>query len=129
MGNGSLNGAWGKPGDIPEYVALHWHRELCQCGLFISPILVDTKWTRLKRTQTRCWYNSRLVKAKISKGGFKIKAFHCLFRQEKLAAGISTIGLQANRLSGVQTKKLVRERKMKEGTWTVEKPKRKTPPS
>jgi hypothetical protein len=24
MGNVSLNGASGKPGDIPEYVALHW---------------------------------------------------------------------------------------------------------
>jgi hypothetical protein len=49
--------------------------------------------------------------------------------EEKLAAGISTIGLQAKRLSGVQRKKLVRERKMKVGTWTVEKPKRKTHPS
>jgi hypothetical protein len=34
----------------------------------------------------------------------------------------------ANRLSGAQRKKLVRERKM-EGTWMVEKKKRKTPPS
>jgi hypothetical protein len=42
---------------------------------------VETKWTRLKRTQTRSWYNSRLVKAKTSKVGFKIKAFHCLFRR------------------------------------------------
>jgi hypothetical protein len=49
--------------------------------------------------------------------------------EEKLAAGISTIGLQAKRLSGAQRKKLVREREMKEGTWMVEKPKRKTPPS
>jgi hypothetical protein len=48
--------------------------------------------------------------------------------EEKLAAGISTIGLQVKRLSGAQRKKLVRERKM-EGTWMVEKPKRKTPPS
>jgi hypothetical protein len=48
---------------------------------------------------------------------------------EKLAAGISTIGLQAKRLSGAPRKKLIRERKMKEGTWMVEKPKRKTPPS
>jgi hypothetical protein len=64
----------------------------------------------LKRTQTRSWYNSRLVKAKISKGGFKIKAFHCLFRRGKTdcrhlnywTAGISTIGLQAKRLFGVQ---------------------------
>jgi hypothetical protein len=49
--------------------------------------------------------------------------------EEKLAAGISTIGLQAKRISGAQRKKLVRERKMKEETWMVEKPKRKTHPS
>jgi hypothetical protein len=49
--------------------------------------------------------------------------------EEKLAAGISTIGMQASRLSGAQRKKLIRERKMEEGTWMVEKPKRKTPPS
>jgi hypothetical protein len=49
--------------------------------------------------------------------------------EERLAAGISTIGLQTKRLSGAQRKKLIRERKMKEGTWTVEKPPRKTPPS
>jgi hypothetical protein len=49
--------------------------------------------------------------------------------EEKLAAGIPTIGLQAKRLSGAQRKKLIRERKMKEGIWTVEKPKRKTHPS
>jgi hypothetical protein len=36
----------------------------------------------LKRTQTSSWYNSRHVKAKISKGSFKIKAFHC-FRRGK----------------------------------------------
>jgi hypothetical protein len=83
MGNVSLNGASGKPGDIPEYVVLHWHRELCQCRPFISPTLVETKCTRLKRTQTRSWHNSRLVKAKISKGSFKIKAFHCFFRLGK----------------------------------------------
>jgi hypothetical protein len=73
MGNVSLNGASGKPGDIPEYVALHLHRELCQCRPFISPILVETKWTRLKRTQTRSWYNGRLVKAKISKEALNSK--------------------------------------------------------
>jgi hypothetical protein len=49
--------------------------------------------------------------------------------KEKLAAGISTIGLQAKRLSGAQRKKLIKERKMKEGTWTEEKPNRKNPPS
>jgi hypothetical protein len=49
--------------------------------------------------------------------------------EERLAAGVSMIGLQAKRLSGAQRKKLMRERKMKEGTWTAEKPQRKTPPS
>ena len=49
--------------------------------------------------------------------------------EERLAAGISTIGLQAKRLSGAQQKKLIRERKMREGTWTEKKPPRKTPPS
>jgi hypothetical protein len=33
--------------------------------------------------------------------------------EERLAAGISTIGLQTNRLSGAQRKGLIRERKMK----------------
>jgi hypothetical protein len=92
---------------------------------FISPILVETKWTRLKRTHTRSWYNSRLVKAKTSKGGLESKPSTASSDEEKLAGGISTIGPQAKRLSGAQRKKLVRERKMKEGTWVVEKPKRK----
>jgi hypothetical protein len=76
MSNVSLNGASGNPGDIPEYAALHWHRELCQCGTFISPTIEEPKCTRLKRTQTRNWYNSRLLKAKILKRKFEIKAFH-----------------------------------------------------
>jgi hypothetical protein len=40
------NGASGKPGDIPEYVALHWHRELCQCRPLFLPhagYKMDTK--------------------------------------------------------------------------------------
>jgi hypothetical protein len=49
--------------------------------------------------------------------------------EERLAAGISTIGLQTKRLSGAQQKKLMREKKMEEGTWTAEKPPTKTPPS
>ena len=35
--------------------------------------------------------------------------------------------LQTERLSGVQWKRLIRERKMREGTWTEKKPPRKTP--
>jgi hypothetical protein len=47
--------------------------------------------------------------------------------EERLAAGISTIGPQTKRLSGAQQKRLTREREMKEGTWTEKKPPRKTP--
>ena len=47
--------------------------------------------------------------------------------EERLAAGISTIGLQTKRLSGAQRKRLTRERKMREGTWTEKKPPRKSP--
>jgi hypothetical protein len=43
--------------------------------------------------------------------------------------GISTIGLQAKRLCRAQRKKLIKERKMKEGTWSEEKPNWKNPPS
>jgi hypothetical protein len=39
---------------------------------------------------------------------------------ERLAAGISVIRLQTNRLLGAQWKKLIKARKIKEGTWTVE---------
>jgi hypothetical protein len=49
--------------------------------------------------------------------------------EEKLAAGISTIGLQDKRLTRAQRKKVIKERKMKEGTWTEEKPNRENPPS
>jgi hypothetical protein len=45
--------------------------------------------------------------------------------EERLAVGISTIGLKTNRLSGAQRKRLTRERKKREGTET--KPPRKTP--
>jgi hypothetical protein len=41
-----FNGASGKPDDIPQYVALHWYRELYQCWLF-SPVFVWLKWTRI----------------------------------------------------------------------------------
>ena len=47
--------------------------------------------------------------------------------EERLAVGVSTIELQTKRLSGAQRKGLTRERKMREGTWTVEKPPGKTP--
>jgi hypothetical protein len=37
--------------------------------------------------------------------------------EEKLAAGISKIGLQTKRLSGGQRRKLMKEKRMREGTW------------
>jgi hypothetical protein len=70
-----------------------------------------------------------LLKQKSQKEVSKSKPSTASSDEEKLAAGTSTIGLQAKRLSGAQRKKLVRERKMKEGTSMVEKPKRKTPQS
>jgi hypothetical protein len=42
--------------------------------------------------------------------------------EERLAAGISTIGLQAKGPSGAQRRRLTREGVMKEGTWTAERP-------
>jgi hypothetical protein len=49
------------------------------------------------------------------------------FSDERLAVGISMIGLQTKRLSRAQRKRLIRERKMGEGTWMEKKPPRKTP--
>ena len=46
--------------------------------------------------------------------------------EERLAAGVSTIGLQTKRLSGAQWKRNTRERKMREGIGTEKKPLRKT---
>jgi hypothetical protein len=47
--------------------------------------------------------------------------------EERLVAGISMTGLHTKRLSGVQWRKITRERKMREGTWTERKPPSKTP--
>jgi hypothetical protein len=41
--------------------------------------------------------------------------------EERLAAGISTIGLQSKGPSGAQRRRLTREGGMKEGTWTAER--------
>jgi hypothetical protein len=42
--------------------------------------------------------------------------------EERLATGISTIGLQAKGPSGAQRRRLTRAGEMKEGTWTAERP-------
>jgi hypothetical protein len=46
---------------------------------------------------------------------------------KKLAAGISMIGLQAKRVSGAERRKLMKETKMREGTWREKGPPCKTP--
>jgi hypothetical protein len=47
--------------------------------------------------------------------------------EERLAEGISTIGLQTKRLSGAQRKKAYLRKKMREGTRMEKKPPGKTP--
>jgi hypothetical protein len=42
--------------------------------------------------------------------------------EERMTAGISTIGLQAKGPSGAQRRRLTREGGMKEGTWTAKRP-------
>jgi hypothetical protein len=42
--------------------------------------------------------------------------------EERLAAGISMIGLQAKGPFGAQWRRLTREGRMKEGTWTADRP-------
>jgi hypothetical protein len=84
------NGASGKPGDIPEYTALHWHRELCWCGPYFSR-------TRGTKTDT--------IEKELKQGAtadlLQQKSF-ATSDEEGLAAGILMIGLQTMSLSGVQ---------------------------
>jgi hypothetical protein len=49
--------------------------------------------------------------------------------EDRLAAGVSTTRLQTKRPSGAQWRMLIKVKKMKEVTWTVEKPPSKTPSS
>jgi hypothetical protein len=51
------------------------------------------------------------------------------FDEDRLAAGVSMTRLHTKRLLGAHRKKLIKAEKMKEGTWTVEKPSGKTPSS
>jgi hypothetical protein len=123
------NGASGKPGEIPEYVALHWHRELCQCEHYIYPILVGKKMDTIeKEPKQGADTTADLSKQKPQEEVLKLISSTACSDEEKLAAGISTIGPQTKRISEAQKRKFLRERKMKEGTW-IEKPNRNTPPS
>ena len=83
---------------------------------------MDTKETKL----TKGAIADLLQKPHIEVAGSKTPAISS--DEERLAAGISMIGLQTKKPFGAQWRKLTRERKMKEGTWT-ENPPRKTPPS
>jgi hypothetical protein len=65
---------------------------------------------------------------KTSRGGFRIKAFHCFFRYGKTGCRHLKDWTASQETLWSAEEKLVRERKMKEGTWTAEKPKGKTPP-
>jgi hypothetical protein len=75
------NGASGKPGNIPDYVALHCHRELCQCRhLFLS-----YSWDKnghdfffLNWTRSSC--HCRLVTVRTPCGGCTLEVFCCIFR-------------------------------------------------
>jgi hypothetical protein len=44
-----FNGVSEKQGDIPEYVTLHWHRELCQCWPLFLPYLSDQNGQQTKQ--------------------------------------------------------------------------------
>jgi hypothetical protein len=57
-----------------------------------------------------------LTKQKPQEEVLKLKSSTVSSDEEKLAADISTTGLRTKRISGAQRKKLVRERKMNEGT-------------
>jgi hypothetical protein len=83
---------------------------------------MDTKETKLKKGTTA----DLLQKPHVEVADSKTPAVSS--DEERLAAGISTIGLQTKKPSGAQRRKRTRERNMKEGTWT-ENPPRKTPPS
>jgi hypothetical protein len=49
--------------------------------------------------------------------------------EEKLATGVSAIGLKTKRLSGAQRRKLNKEKKIQEGTWMERIPPSKDPKS
>jgi len=82
---------------------------------------MDTKETKLKKGAIA----GLLQKPHVEVADSKIPAVSS--DEERLVAGILTIGLQTKKPSGAQWRKLATERKM-EGNW-MENPPRKTPPS
>jgi hypothetical protein len=100
---GVLNGASGKQGGIPEYVASHRYRELCQCRPFI--------WTsRNFETKQGAATTADLPQQEPHEGVADLKSSVASLDEERLAAGISMIGLQTKRLSGAQRKKGLSEK-------------------
>jgi len=106
-----------KPGDIPEYVDLHWHRELCQCFYFSR-----TRGTEIDAEMFETKQGAPTT-ADLSQQEPRVEVVDLIpsvasSDEDRFAAGISRIGLQTKRLSGAQRKRLIRERKLREGTWT-----------
>jgi hypothetical protein len=80
----------------------------------ISPVLVGPKWIpKILNLHLHKGQHAKVIDPKPSVASSD---------KERLAAGISTIGLQTKRLSGAQWRKLTRARKMREGTWLEKKP-------
>ena len=75
--------------------------------------------TFVKESKEGASTTAELLKQKPHEGILESKPSTASSDEEKLAAGISTIGLQAKRLSGAQGKKLVRDRKVIEKEQTL----------
>jgi hypothetical protein len=93
----------------------------------ISPVLVGPKWTLVLKKKQAAVNLANLLQQEPQAEVTEQKLSAVSSDEEKLAAGISTIGLQAKTLSGAQRRRLMREEKMREGTWREKRPPRKTP--
>jgi hypothetical protein len=97
---------------------------------FISPILEGPKW-KLKFLQLNPNKEQLLLHSCYSKEPHvedtDLKSSVASSDEERLAADITTTGLQTKRLSGPQRKRLTKERNMSEQTWMQKKPPGKTP--
>jgi hypothetical protein len=87
---------------------------------------MDTNVKELKQGASKI---ADLLQRKLQEEVLEPKPSTASSDEEKLAACISKTRLQAQRLSGAQRKKLIKERKMNEGTWPKKTPYRKNPPS
>jgi hypothetical protein len=94
------NGASGKPCNIPEYVALHWHRQLCQGRLLFLPYSWDKNGLFFFETEQGAAATADLLQYEPHVEVVDLKPSVASSDEERLTAGISAIGLQTNRLSG-----------------------------